>query len=432
MSKTKNQKVIQIVSLIFGIWFLVLPSLFAADVYLNLQAYGGTGKPLGVGVAPFIAVSGGDTPRLAETLRSVVREDLLFTRLFSVVEGGPSPSEKVDTMTWNGVGAQVLVSGEVRAEGDNIRLECKIYDVATGKVLYAKEGTGPRSGLRRIAHLMSDDLTYQLSGQPGVAHTRIVFVNHRAKVKDLYVMDYDGHNTRQLTNHRSITLLPKISPDGKTVVYNSYKAGNPDAFTIDFQGGASRDFSVRQGLNTAPNWSPDGQNVVLTLSRGGDPDLFLLDRTGKIVRRLTYTPGVDSSASFSPNGQQIVFISDRSGTPELYVMDITGANTQRITYGQYTDSPAWSPKGDLIAYERQRGQGRYDIWVIDPNGRNNRQISEAGVRNEHPSWSPDGRFLAFMSDREGRQKICVMGSDGSSPHCVTDLPGNSAMPSWGP
>ena len=73
---------------------------------------------------------------------------------------------------------------------------------------------------------------------------------------------------------------------------------------------------------------------------------------------------MDSSPAFSPNGQQIAFISDRSGNPELYVMDVTGANVQRLTYGQWADGPAWSPRGDLIAYERQRSQGRFDIYVV--------------------------------------------------------------------
>ncbi len=410
-----------------------LSPLHAADVYLNLQSNAGSGKPLGVGIAPFASITSADTPTVAQTLRGVIREDLLFSRLFSVVEGGPAPAgDKIEALQWNGVGAQVVISGEVRIEGDQIRLMCQIFDVATQKVLYGKEGQGTRANIRRLAHLMADDLQYQLSGQPGIFHSRIVFVNQQNRTKELYVMDYDGANARRLTGHKSISLLPKMSPDGKTVVYNSYKAGNPDAFLIDFQGGASRELSGRQGLNTAPNWSPDGQTLALTMSRGGDPELYLVNKTGQIVRRLTYTPGVDTSPSFSPNGQQIAFVSDRSGTPELYVMDATGANVQRLTYGQYTDSPAWSPKGNLIAYERQRTQGRYDIWLIDPQGRGNRQISEAGVRNEHPSWSPDGRFLAYMSDREGKQKICLMGADGSSPHCVTDLPGNSAMPSWGP
>jgi TolB protein len=79
-----------------------------------------------------------------------------------------------------------------------------------------------------------------------------------------------------------------------------------------------------------------------------------------------------------------------------------------------------------------RGQGKFDIYIIDPSGRNNRAISEAGSRNENPSWSPDGRFIAFASNRDGRRKICLMGGDGSSPHCVSDLAGESFSPSWGP
>jgi len=113
-------------------------------------------------------------------------------------------------------------------------------------------------------------------------------------------------------------------------------------------------------------------------------------------------------------------------------MDASGANVQRITYGQWADAPAWSPKGDWIAYERQRSQGRYDVYVVDSSGRNNHVISEAGVRNENPTWSPDGRFIAYSSDRDGRPKICTMGSDGSAPHCVSTLGGDSYTPSWGP
>ena len=114
-------------------------------------------------------------------------------------------------------------------------------------------------------------------------------------------------------------------------------------------------------------------------------------------------------------------------------MDVTGANVQRLTYGQWTDAPAWSPRGDAIAYERQRSQGRYDIYVVEPSGKNNHAISEAGARNENPTWSPDGRFLAYASDRDGgRSKVCTMGADGSSPHCISTLGGDSFTPSCGP
>lgn len=417
---------------LFVVCLLPCRLLYAAEVYLGLQAYGGSGKALGIGLAPFTASSpDSESNQLAKSLRSVMREDILFTRLFSVSEGGPAASEKLDSMAWSGLGAQVVVTAVVKADGPDVHMECRIFDVSSGKVLWGKVGTGPKLNARRLAHVMSDQLTFQLSGQPGIARSHIVFGNNHTGNKEIYVMDYDGANVRQLTHMHSITLLPKVSPDGKWIAFNSYKAGNPDAYLMDLNGGNLQELSTRQGLNTSPNWAPDGKSLALTLSRGGDPELYLLERSGVITRRLTYAKGVDTSPGFSPNGQQIVFISDRAGNPELYVMDATGAGVTRLTYGQWTDAPAWSPRGDWIAYERQRTQGRFDIYMIEPSGRNAHLISEAGARNENPSWSPDGRFLAYASDRDGQTKICTMGADGSSPHCLTPLPGESFTPSWG-
>jgi TolB protein len=415
--------------------FLFVLPVSASDVYLGLQAYGGAGKALGVGLLPFSSTSANpETGSYADKLRAVVREDLLFPRYFNIVEGGPAiPSGgKIDSVTWGSLGAQVAIAGDVKLEGTTLSLECRIIDVATGKILFAKAGDSRKESARRLAHLLSDQLIFQLSGQPGLAHTRIAFINNQTRHKELYVMDYDGANVMHLTFDRTITLLPRWSPDGKTIAFNSYKAQNPDAYTLDFPAGTVHQLSMRQGLNTGPAWSPDGSSLAITLSRGGDPDLFLLDRAGKITRRLTYAPGVDTSPTFSPNGQQIAFVSDRSGNPELYAMDITGANVQRLTYGQWVDGPAWSPKGDLIAYERQHSQGQYDIYTIDPSGRNNQELTEGNARNESPTWSPDGRFIIFVSNRNGRRQLFVMGSDGSNAHPVGEVPGESFDPSWGP
>jgi TolB protein len=412
---------------------LALP-LRAADVYLNLQA-GGNGKQLGVGIAAFNAAVSGDAEsgRLADSMRAVLREDLLFTRLFSVVEGGPAPSAKMDSLAWSGLGAQVVITGAARLEADTLTLTGTILDVATGKTLFTKEVTGGKTKSRRLAHEMANALSYQLSGQPGIALTRIVFVSRQNGHKELFIMDYDGVNVHQITNHHSIALLPKWSPDGLWIAFNSYRSQNPDAYLISPDGRTLKELSMRQGLNTGPTWAPDGKSIAITLTRQEDPELYLIEPTGRVIRRLTYSPGVDTSPTFSPNGQQIAFISDRSGSPELYLTDNAGTDTKRLTFGQWADAPEWSPRTDQIVYERQRTQGRFDIWMIDSSGRNNRQLSEAGSRNEGPVWSPDGRFIAFSSDREGgKAKICIMGADGSAPHCITDLPGECSSPSWEP
>ncbi len=415
-----------------GVLALLTPPAFSADVYLGLQAYGGNGKTLGVGLPDFKAATT-EASDIAKTLRSVLREDLLFERMFTIAENGPLPSDgKLDALAWSALGAHVVVTADVSLQGEDVTLECKVYDVGSGKVIFGKQGSGTKASLRRLAHLLADDLTFKFSGQPGIAHSRIAFVNDGTRHKEVYVMDYDGANVQQLTRHRSIALLPKWGSDGKSIVFNSYRAQNPDAYVLEYPGGGLRELSTRQGLNTAPNWSPDMSMLALTISRGADPDLFLIDASGKVIRRLTFTPGVDTSPSFSPNGQQIVFVSDRAGNPELYVMDITGANVQRLTYGQYVDAPAWSPRGDLIAYERRREGGQYDIALIDPQGRNGRTITEGSGRNENPTWSPDGRFLTFTSTRDGKRQIYIMTVDGDAVHAVSKMPGDSYYPSWGP
>src|SRR5262245_13668547 len=110
---------------------LLCGRVFAADVYLGLQAYGGAGKALGVGLLNFTAGSPNpQTGSISQTLRAVVREDLLFTRYFNIVEGGPQPGSggKLDSLAWGSLGAQVAISGEVQYQDQTVNLECKILD----------------------------------------------------------------------------------------------------------------------------------------------------------------------------------------------------------------------------------------------------------------------------------------------------------------
>ena len=129
------------------------------------------------------------------------------------------------------------------------------------------------------------------------------------------------------------------------------------------------------------------------------------------MRRLTRHAGIDTEPTWSPTGRKIAFISDRAGTPHVYVMDAEGANVRQLTSGGFHTQPRWSPKGDAIVYTQR--QGTHDIWVVDPDGSNPRRLTSGPGDNQGPTWAPNGRHLAFQSNRLGRWQIFAMLADGS-------------------
>jgi len=201
-------------------------------------------------------------------------------------------------------------------------------------------------------------------------------VDNSTGYKEIYLSDYDGHRSIPLTSDRSIALSPRISPDGTKVLYTSYKAGQPKLYLKDLRSGLTRKLSERKGLNIGAAWTPDGSKVALTLSIKGNPDIFLIDLDGRILERLTSHWGIDVSPSFSPDGKKMAFVSNRSGSP-------------RLTFdGNYNTSPSWSRLNRIVYTSMNHGS--FDIFTIDPEGGEPRQLTENQGNNEDPCWSPDG------------------------------------------
>jgi len=415
---------------------LACPALAATDVHIRLSGQSQAPLQLALGLPPFVA----GTPTrpeealLARELREVARADLLFSRYFRLLEEGPhfhGGNLREILPEWKARGGGWLLAAKASQEGSRISLAASLLNLSSSEAVFERTYRQEAAHARQLAHRLSDDIVLALTGRRGVAQTRIAFANDQSGRKEICLMDYDGADLRVLTRDRSISLLPRFSPDRRLLAFTGYRDGNPDLFLLDLEKGTRRLLSGMQGLNVAGGFSPDGTQILMTLSRGGSPNLYAKSLSDGSLTRLTQHFGADSSPTFSPDGSQVAFVSDRSGNPQIHLLDLDTLRARRLTDLNWCDSPSWSPTGEWIAAAcRMHPKDKMDIFLVDVTGNVIRQLTRGEGSNENPSWSPDGRFLVFASTRGGRPELYLMDADGSAPHRLAELPGGSYTPSW--
>lgn len=383
-------------------------------------------QPLGATIDPAVANEMADTQVF----------DLTMSGLFTAErrEAAPLPNglsfSVIDYVPWLTAGFDLLVRGEYELRGDELTVEFRLFDVLNKKLLLVKRYLGSRKDLRRFSHAFSDEVLATLTGEKGPFSSRILFVSTQPGNKEIFVMDWDGHNVQQITKTGAITISPDISPDGREIIFTSYKRGNPDLYKRALSSTVDVPISTRPGVNITGAWSPDGSKIALGMSKDGNTELYTINRDGSSPVRLTVSHSANLSPSWSPDGSQIAFVSDRLGKPQIFIMDANGGNLRRLTTnGGNNFNPAWSPKGDKIAYTHLAGS--FQIYVINVDGTANTQLTTEGS-NERPRWSPDGRLIAFSSKRGGNEAIYVMRADGSGQTKVSRTGGNNTHPVWTP
>lgn len=399
-----------------------LASAQPAEVRIDVQS--GAGQRLPIRCESF-APSGDRNARVT----SVEADEVLASDLER------SPVFRVQR-AWNerasaGLQPQFVTSGKWQLQGGTVRLTGELRELPGRQTVLVREYRGRLAEWRQLVHAFADDIVLQLTGEPGVASSRIAFVAREGRDKELWVMDADGHGPRALTQDRSLVQSPSWSPDGSLLIFTSYRGGGPQLWVMSPAERRAFLVSGRPGLNTSGRYAPDGQRIVCTLSQDGNAEIYRLDARGGNPVRLTNHRAIDTSPCWAPTGREIAFTSDRSGTPQIYVMDSEGGNLRRLTFDvSYTDSPDWSPRGDRIAFVSRTGGG-FDIYTCRPDGSGAQRVVASG-RNENPRWSPDGRQLVFTSDRDGQEGIWISDLDGSPPRKI-DTGGRRALsPAWSP
>lgn len=409
------------------------------EVYLSTQRT--ESKLVEVATPPFM-YSWEDRDSLGEKAARIVNYDLKFTRFFKPNENYPFLRQaqmadlrtgRVNYREWRTLASNFLIKGSIEPADGKLSVEVRVYDIQTRKLFFAKRYVGARTIFRKIIHQFSDDLLMRLTGEKGVAKTKIAFVSRVKGRKELFIMDYDGHSPRAVTRDNSIVLFPNWNhKDPNLVLFTTYRYRNPDIYALNLATNVRYPISRKVGLNATGEWSPDGSKVAFSLSRRGDSDIYVCNADGSGLTQLTRHRSIETNPSWSPDGKNIAFTSDRSGSPQIYVMDATGGRARRLTYkGGYNDGASWSPKGDTIVYTSLLNS-KFDIAMIGVHDRAVVKLTNGLGSNESPSWAPNGKHIVFSSSRTGLKQIYTMNSDGSNLTQATFLSGGGYLPSWGP
>ena len=417
---------------------LTAPASLSAKVYLDINAP--EARRLPVAVQSPIPMEGSEPiPLIAREVREVIAGDLDFSGVFRVLDPVLYMEDPATTGIttddflfddWELINAEALVKVGylLRPDGD-VELEFHLFDVFQRKEVIAKRWKGSPAQLRNMAHMFSNEIMRQVTGEEGLFLTRIIYVQANGKSKEVYSMDYDGAQVKRLTRNGSINLSPEWWPDDNGLIYTSYKHGEPNLYSLRLQGGEDR-LTGGMGVDVGAEFSPDGRQLAFMKNVDGNSDIYITDDRGKNLSRITWLKSVEASPTWSPDGKRMAFVSDRYGTPQIFVMNVDGSGVQKVTFqGSYNSSPAWSPTGDFIAYTN-RIEGKFGIAIIDPETDQSRQLVGEAGNNEDSSWSPDGRYVCFSSNRTGTYQIYIVDKDGRKEWRITSGKGDKNQPTW--
>ncbi len=379
-------------------------------------------------IADFQARSTGIAEPL-ETFNTVLWDDLQFAGVTNLIGKSLYPktlladpaSLRYEEWEADPVKADYLAFGSLI---DATTAQGFLYDIKTRQGLLTAQLSGTP---REMAHQLADQIVQLLTGQPGIAQSKIAYIANR----EVHLMDYDGYSSRPFSREGAITLFPAFSPDGKRLAYVSYRSGYPNV-VIRGEDGLLLGSTQFRATTTSPSIGPDGRLVFSSSKDGSGMDLYVANSDGSNAQRLTNTrKSINISPRWNPRtGLEIAFISDRGGSPQVYLIGSDGTNERPLlSLGGKMDSPSWSPDGRFLAFTWDGGGGPFHIYLAEIATGQVLRLTREG-RNENPAWSPDSRHLVFQSNRTGRWEIWAMHIDGSDPRQLTRTGGRA--PTWGP
>ena len=252
---------------------------------------------------------------------------------------------------------------------------------------------------------------------------RVAYMSSRSGNYEIYLVDRDGGNPQNLTNHEAQDGVPGWSSTEGAIAFFSTRGGDSVAlYRMDEKGEDVRllDDTLPYAFGS-PQWSPTGEWIAIEVGTEEAIDVYLVSSASGEARNLTQSPdSLDRFGAWSPDGSQLIIVSNREGQLCLFLMSIDTGSVVRLTdpaYGSAT--PAWSPDGSSIAFTSEQ-DGDIDIYIMDADGGHMKRLTTAPGFDGFPKWAPDGSQIAFMTVRDENPEIYRINVDGSGLQNLTN------------
>jgi Tol biopolymer transport system component len=256
--------------------------------------------------------------------------------------------------------------------------------------------------------------------------------------EEIYVINADGTGLRRLTRNAVSDGDPVWSPDGRRIAFTrdrDRQTANIYVMNADGSGQQRLTPDIRRRPWVELAWSPDWQRIAFVASGGplGAADIYVINTDGSGLRNVTNTVTTSFDFAWSPDGRRIAYLEGSPGLGALSVVNADGTGKQRLTGLLMVDlgPPSWSPDGRTLAFTGRGG----DIYTVHADRTGLRKLAASPGWNVGADWSRDGRRIVFMSSRDVHRAydLFVMNADGSGQRNLTHTPGVSEYgPSWAP
>ena len=294
--------------------------------------------------------------------------------------------------------------------------------------------SGGKSADAGVASAGSDSGHFRYNAQLMISHNRLI------TALALLIFCPASYAQKALTLAYQLTHVdtgePSPSPDGKKILFESSIAGHYELFTMNPDGSGVVQLTHSGTNHDTPSWSPDGRKIAVVSDRNGHEVIYVMNADGSGEQPVTSATADSIHPNWSRDSRKLIYCADddlhppKKNEAAIYVVDLQSGQTTTLISGGTNTYPSWSPDGRQIAFRKMLGEMNSEVFVANSDGTGQRNLTNHPAFDGWPAWSPDGKQIAFSSNRRANYQIFLMNADGSNVRLLANTEGRATEPRW--